>query len=79
MLREKFMRISQHHMFDMEFVSLKKPNFLLSYLQQYSERRSQIWSRGSLRFQIKWVLILASKALQKKCYRENSMMTCLKP
>lgn len=44
----------------------KNPNFLRTYLRKYRELRSEILSQGSSRFQLKWVLILASKASQKK-------------
>jgi len=57
----------------------KNPNFLISYLQKYSEPRSEIQSRGSSRFWFKTIFILASEAAPKKCYNKNATMAYLKP
>ena len=55
----------------------KKTNFLRSYLCKYSAKSSEIRTRDSVRFLLKWVFFLASETLQKKSYSENSTMTYL--
>jgi len=56
----------------------KKTNFLRSYLRKYSAKRSEIQSQGSAQFLLKWVFFVTSETSQKKkCYSENSTMTCL--
>ena len=55
----------------------KKTNFLKSYLCKYSAKSSEIQTRSSTRFLLKWVFFVTSETSQKTSYSENSMMTCL--
>jgi len=75
----KLWQVSQRHLFYMKFGCLQNPNFLKSYLWKYSEPGFEIWSRGSSKFLIKWVLISDSEVVHKKRNSENSTMTYLNP
>ena len=55
----------------------KKTNFLRSYLRKYSAKSSEIRTRGSALFLLKWVFFLNFRNVVENSYSENSMMTCL--
>ena len=55
----------------------KRTNFLRSYLCKYSAKVSEIRTRDSARFLLKWVFVLTSETSQENNYRENATMTCL--
>jgi len=78
MLREKVTTIfPRSPVWNVIQESAKKTNFLRPYLRKYNTKSFEIWTRGSVRFHLKWVLFFAFEMSQKQIYSENATMTYL--